>query len=128
MLGQLIQTIDDRLIGHGFVLGNTQLRFLPAHQCQRPTVQTLALTQQLASIFQQGLAGFGQSRLATTAALEQRYAQVCLKQSNRIAHRRLRLALGASHGRKRALLSDVNKQPKLLQVPLFCHVTYLQKR
>ncbi|MCY1428528.1 hypothetical protein D9M71_444150 [compost metagenome] len=128
LLGQFVETVDDRLIRHSFILGDPQLRLLAAHQRQRPTVQALALTQQLTRIFQQRRAGLGQARLTATATLEQGDAQVRLEQGNGIAHRRLRLALGAGHRRKRALLRYADKQPQLLQIPLFSHVTYLQKR
>ncbi|MCY1456328.1 hypothetical protein D9M71_735400 [compost metagenome] len=79
LLRQLIQAVDHRLIRHGLVLGHSQLRLLPPHQRQRPAIEPLALAQQLAGILQQGSAGLGQPRLATTAALEQGDAQVSFK-------------------------------------------------
>ncbi|MNH33544.1 hypothetical protein D3C79_940700 [compost metagenome] len=116
------------MIGHGLILGHTQLRLLPAHQGQGPAVQAFALAQQFAGIFQQGRASLGQAWLAAAAALEQGHTEVGLQQGNAVAHRRLRLALLARHRRERAQLGDPHEHAQLLQIPLLGHATYLQKR
>ncbi|MNY47306.1 hypothetical protein D3C86_1825670 [compost metagenome] len=51
-LGQGLEAVEHRLVGHGLVLGQAQAHFLTAHQSQRPSLQALALAQHLARLFQ----------------------------------------------------------------------------
>ncbi|MNE61341.1 hypothetical protein D3C80_1565490 [compost metagenome] len=100
--GQLVEAVDHRLIGHRFVLGYPQQGFLAAHEGQCPAIEALALAQQLAGIFQQRAAAFGQLGLPAAAALEQHHAKVRFEQGDCTADRRLSLALLTGDGRKRA--------------------------
>jgi hypothetical protein len=88
-----LRAFDHRLVGHGLILGQAQAGFLAAHHRQRPAIEALALAQHFPRLFQQHRAGFGQARLAAAAALEQADAQVRFQQGDRVADRRLRLAL-----------------------------------
>lgn len=111
MLGQGRQAVDDRLIGHGLVLGQAQRRFLPAHQGQGAAIEALALAQHFPGLLKQRHARIGEFRLATAAAVEQAHPQIVLQQGNRTADGRLRLALVPGHGGKRTFLGNFGKQP-----------------
>ncbi|MNP40075.1 hypothetical protein D3C76_1336830 [compost metagenome] len=115
---QGFKAFDNRLVRHGLVLCQAQASFLAAHHRQRPAIEALALAQHFTRFFQQSVAGLGEFRLATAAAIEQVHAQVFLQQCNRAANRRLGFALVPCHGRKRTLLRHTDEKPQLFKIPL----------
>jgi hypothetical protein len=87
-------------------------------RAQRPPVQTLALAQHLAGLFQQGRTGGGQARLAAAAALEQQHTEIGFQHGDGAAHGRLRAVDPPRHRGKRLTFGHADKQTDLLQVPL----------